>query len=65
MLFMNYSRNVQKVKVTIKMQTALCQDFAKKLETWAYAINFVYPSLSSGTMKSDKTSAAAFVCPII
>ena len=33
MLFMNYSRNVQKVKVTTKMQTALCQDFAKKLET--------------------------------
>lgn len=37
MLFMNYSRNVQKAKVTTKMQTALRRDLAKKLETCSYS----------------------------
>ncbi len=37
MLLMNYSRNVEKAKVTTKMQTALREDITKRLEKASYS----------------------------
>lgn len=49
LLLMNYSRNVEKAKVTSKMQTALRQDITKKLENCSYS---VYNKENSGTYLS-------------